>query len=1059
MILTKENINSIDVDFIVNGKIKSGKAEELLIIVPTNRKLRHLKKELISLIPGGTTSTINIETIGTLAQKILEQNSNFILLSEAAESVFIRQSAVETELQYFTNYKNEIPRGTLDKIKNVISEYKKHGITSDLLKIEAEKLNLSEKLKAVDIANIYELYNKKCAELNAVEIGDIYSALNNLPEKEFVKFFNKLFPKVNFVLIIGFDEFTLPEINIINSVSKIEEAKLFLNFDYYLYNPLVFSHLDKSYELLEAKGFNKIEDGSAGAQNDFKKEVRTKLSLNKQNTKENKFKEKVTKISAVNRINEIELIAKEIKNLINNENVSPHNICVVFNLISNYSAIVNDIFKVYGIPFNLTDRTPLSNTYPVTTIINFLEIIENNYYYKNILRALESGFIETKEIDTSLLLKTAAELKIVIGKDNWINTISSQIERIQNSHFDDETSSHDKIQKYESALESFKNLTKILEPFNNENTIPQFLELLKKFVFDIKLPEKILENSLGEEEKNIKAVTVFFETVEEIFNLLQKEYGKEEKFKLHFFISQIKTAVNWARFNIKEKPDYGVLVTSVNEIRGLQFDYLFISGLVDGDFPTRYSPEIFFSGSFAKQENAHYIKERYHFYQSLCSCDKKLFLTTPQLEKNKELSESTFLKDFLDLFEVNVKTENDYQNLIYSKEEVLNYMGGRGIRNFVNEFPEFKDKLYFQLESIIHKIEIDKLRTTDPFSDSVFNGYLNGESGDDIYSLNNSAKEKLNEFAGRQYSISQLETYAKCPYKFFTERILKLETVEEPTEEIEALELGSLIHSVLYEFYTKIRNEKIILSNCSEAVFRKAEKLIFEIAEKEIEKYQFASPIAFYEREKLFGLNGEKKESVLYKFLENERESDNQFTPAFFEVSFGKVHKSESDGILTTEIPIEIGGAKLRGKIDRVEVDSANNQFQIVDYKLGGKKITEDELYNGLALQLPVYMLAAKELLSKHFEKNFEPAGMFIYSLKYQSGDFGKKEISLTRKKTDDVIDLNNNLITVTTDFIKKYIHSISEGKFNLTQLEDREKEICGFCDFKSICRINELSN
>ena len=44
MILTKTNIKSVDVDFIVNEKIKSGKVEEVLTIVPTNRKLTILKK-------------------------------------------------------------------------------------------------------------------------------------------------------------------------------------------------------------------------------------------------------------------------------------------------------------------------------------------------------------------------------------------------------------------------------------------------------------------------------------------------------------------------------------------------------------------------------------------------------------------------------------------------------------------------------------------------------------------------------------------------------------------------------------------------------------------------------------------------------------------------------------------------------------------------------------------------------------------------------------------------------------------------------------------------------
>ena len=50
----------------------------------------------------------------------------------------------------------------------------------------------------------------------------------------------------------------------------------------------------------------------------------------------------------------------------------------------------------------------------------------------------------------------------------------------------------------------------------------------------------------------------------------------------------------------------------MNEIRGLNFDYLFISGLCDGDFPTRYSPEIFFSGAYVKSEIYHQTEERYH---------------------------------------------------------------------------------------------------------------------------------------------------------------------------------------------------------------------------------------------------------------------------------------------------------------------------------------------------------------------------------------------------------------------------------------------------------------
>ena len=70
MILTKEKITQLDIDRLVNDFIEQGKVNELLIVVPTNRKLRNLKKEIISDSPGLSASTINVETITTLSSKL-----------------------------------------------------------------------------------------------------------------------------------------------------------------------------------------------------------------------------------------------------------------------------------------------------------------------------------------------------------------------------------------------------------------------------------------------------------------------------------------------------------------------------------------------------------------------------------------------------------------------------------------------------------------------------------------------------------------------------------------------------------------------------------------------------------------------------------------------------------------------------------------------------------------------------------------------------------------------------------------------------------------------------
>ncbi len=189
MILTKGKIKEFDIELFIRNKISSSQLDSLLIIVPTNRRQRNFKKNIIDNFTNAPVSVINIETISTLTEKLLLENMGFTSLSEAASTVLIRESAESLELSYFAAYSKGIPFGTLDKIKNVISEYKKHGISPEKLISEATKLSGGEKKKALDIAAIYKVYLDKCKNLSAFETGDIYSALLELSKNEFINTF------------------------------------------------------------------------------------------------------------------------------------------------------------------------------------------------------------------------------------------------------------------------------------------------------------------------------------------------------------------------------------------------------------------------------------------------------------------------------------------------------------------------------------------------------------------------------------------------------------------------------------------------------------------------------------------------------------------------------------------------------------------------------------------------------------------------------------------------------------------------------------------------------
>jgi ATP-dependent helicase/nuclease subunit B len=1045
MILSKSKIKSINLDQLVNEYIEQEKLSKLLIIVPTNRKIRYLKRELISLSPKKAVTKLNLYTLGTFATKIFQSN-NFAaarVLNDASAAVLLNKSFKETELKYFSNYRNEIPRGTLDRIKNVISEYKRSGILPAKILYESKHLDGSEALKAKDIADIYQNYLLNCKKLNAYEIGDVYSTILSLDENEFHNHFVNNFSDVNKIIINGFDEFTQPEIDIIDNMAKIHGTELFVVFDYYRFNPALFSHLDFCYEKLKEKGFIEIKDSSPMVFKNYQRRIREKIFLLDEKDSAQCSEINITRISAYSPEEEVKLIAKEIKQLILKDKAQPDSICVIFNLISDHSAIVRDNFNEYGIPFNLTDRFALSESQPIIALINFLEILQNNFYYKNIFRALTGRWIRLDGIELSNLLRVSSNLKIISGYSNWIDSIERVIE--ENKRGDEDNDNHIlPIECYLKAKNDIAKINELLKPFRDKITIDEFVDSLRKLIESLKLSEKILNDHSTLIEINIKALTSFLEIIDEIFDLIKQENGGDQKYSLEYFLAQVKTTLQFSRYNIKERHGNGVLVTSVNEIRGLNFDYVFIGGLIDGEFPTRYQPEIFFTGSFKKNEYKHILEERYHFYQALCSVKKALYLSFALKDEKKEFTPSTFINDFSRIFSIEEKSFENYSQLLLSKAELLRLFSQLPLENMAEDYlTNGIDVKKYKSDLIV-----DELRQKNIFSDSVYSGNI-------LDGLSVEAKSNLAEQKGRHYSASQLEEYAKCPFQYFLKRILRLEAVEEPTEDLEAFELGSIIHSILYEFYQIINERNIVLSNCDEETFQIAVKIIFNIAEAKIDKLRLSSSLIFFEREKILGIAGIIKNSILYKFLEEERKEKDGFKPKYFELEFGNIDNPDT----VDQNAVRVGGIKVRGKIDRIDTDEDRHYFKVIDYKLGGKRPSKKDIETGISIQLPLYIYASKKIIEAKYNRNFDPTAAIIYSLKMGKNEFGEKKIYLGNSKNpkeEELINLNEELINICNQFIPEYVEKITQGKFNLSQLEDRENKVCRFCDFKSICRIQE---
>ena len=426
-------------------------------------------------------------------------------------------------------------------------------------------------------------------------------------------------------------------------------------------------------------------------------------------------------------------------------------------------------------------------------------------------------------------------------------------------------------------------------------------------------------------------------------------------------------------------------------------------------------------------------------------------MSYPKTEERKELVESNFLKEFKKTFEIASKTEADYSDTIYSRFELLEYIGKNFDENIdVVKLPPNDET---DLESIKEAIKINDIRIKEPFSESEFTGVLKNK-------LTEESKSKLSEIKEKQFSITQLESYASCPFQYFADRILHLNTIEEPTEELEAFELGSLLHSILFEFYNLLKKKGITLQGADNTNFNVAEKLLFRVAWEKIEKLKLNSSLAFYEKEKILGIEGDKKNSILYKFLEMERRNEDGFIPEYFELVFGRSENSTGDKSFSHE-EFVIDDIKVRGKIDRIDINEKDKTIKVVDYKLSGKKPNQKDILKGLSLQLPLYLYAAKKLIKTQLNKNYDTYAAEIYSLKFVEKDFGPKLIKTISKRSmskDEMILMAEEMVKICIESIHKYVKDISFGKFNLSELKDRENRVCRYCNFRSVCRIQEVN-
>ena len=214
----------------------------------------------------------------------------------------------------------------------------------------------------------------------------------------------------------------------------------------------------------------------------------------------------------------------------------------------------------------------------------------------------------------------------------------------------------------------------------------------------------------------------------------------------------------------------------------------------------------------------------------------------------------------------------------------------------------------------------------------------------------------------RAWSPSLLQQYARCPYRFALRGIFGLRPAERPAgiQRMDPADRGNLYHAVQFELLRDLVAAGLVpvnRENLAAALERLDAILQVEAARAEAD---LAPAIPQIWRAEVQSLRADLRGWLQQKAL---LEAD--WTPEFYELSFGLKNPAGRDPRSRREAVTINGGYQLQGSIDLVE-RRAGGMLRVVDHKTGRIPDPRPETVGkGEVLQPTLYALAAEVMLGE----------------------------------------------------------------------------------------------
>lgn len=554
--------------------------------------------------------------------------------------------------------------------------------------------------------------------------------------------------------------------------------------------------------------------------------------------------------------------------------------------------------------------------------------------------------------------------------------------------------------KLESTVQALANLEKLLHTIPRKATAQEYAQCMHQLMQELRiLPLLGQEHRLGKlDSSKLKVALEVYQALQEIMENLHTAlsvlYGAEYKISALRFSQYLTKALADKTLTLAQGNQSAVKIIQAADIQSLKVAHIYILGLNDGLFPKYKRDNWLLSSSelynlqisLPNEAELAASEDAFFFTSALTMATQSLTLTYLDNERARQ---SKYLPEI---------------------KRIMPQLSADSHRNMlpidlssIYDSQSLSDFLAFRLGC----------QATLPTAAGTWLGSKWQAAPEQLLAtVDNSALDvsELSKASRPYFSITQLEDYATCPFKYLLSYLWKPTAWRLSSVDNTALTKGSFLHKVAEQFVQRYIDRQL-------PPLQQARAELAQIFEQ-----SFAAMPA--ENTYTWSLSQKQMRQLLFNWLAAEYENIGEYKFYATEWEFGNHGE------------FKIANLHITGKIDRIDLAPAS--IRITDYKFKNLvkfKSFEDNRAN---LQIPLYMLAVDSLLNNNGQKHL--VGNYYSFAKAQTSSY-------LDTAGCDISEINTQISTI----INEIDTAISQGNFQPTL-----NPSCEYCDYAPACRATK---